>query len=337
MLIGEVSRRSGVSARMLRHYDKLGLVQPTGRTSGGYREYSPDDIQRIFHVESLRSLGLSLPQIQRALHDPAFTPSALVGDLIRQTQQRIERDSELLAQLRRVDSSAPTDWRDVLRIVQLLRALDSEHAAFRQQAALSDVTALPPGLLAKAMLAETDLNVAGALQWALARTGSDALPLIAPGLEAPEAAVRMRAVLAVSGFTGEDATALLKTVLRDADSAVRGRAALELATRGEPDATPTLVDMVAEGVRDVEAAEALGQLAHDRETTGQIVGSLVGRLGADPDPRVRLRLVQALAEIRGVEAVQALSELALDPDEPVARTADSILRALSEAGEQGVS
>lgn len=60
----------GVSTRMLRHYDSLGLVRPTGRTVGGYREYSAGDIRRIFHVESLRLLGLSLRQIGRALEDP---------------------------------------------------------------------------------------------------------------------------------------------------------------------------------------------------------------------------------------------------------------------------
>ncbi len=66
MLIGEVARRSGVSTRMLRHYESLGLVRPTGRTVGGYREYSAVDIRRIFQVESLRSLGMSLRQIARA-------------------------------------------------------------------------------------------------------------------------------------------------------------------------------------------------------------------------------------------------------------------------------
>ncbi|MGW3562241.1 MerR family DNA-binding transcriptional regulator, partial [Streptomyces sp. NPDC000963] len=59
MLIGDVARRSGVSARMLRHYETLGLVRPTGRTGSGYREYSDEDIRRIFHVESLRSLGVA--------------------------------------------------------------------------------------------------------------------------------------------------------------------------------------------------------------------------------------------------------------------------------------
>jgi len=96
LLIGDVARHSGVSTRMLRHYDALGLVRPSGRTAGGYREYSPEDIRTIFHVESLRSLGLSLKQVGRALRDPAFTPSALVGDLIRWAEDRLERDRELL-------------------------------------------------------------------------------------------------------------------------------------------------------------------------------------------------------------------------------------------------
>lgn len=66
MLIGEVAQRSGVSTRMLRHYDSLGLVRPTGRTTGGYREYSDADLERLVQVESLRSLGLSLRDVARA-------------------------------------------------------------------------------------------------------------------------------------------------------------------------------------------------------------------------------------------------------------------------------
>src|SRR5690606_32891548 len=80
VLIGDVARRSGVSARMLRHYESLGLVQPTGRTVAGYREYSSDDIRRIFHIESLRSLGLSLRDVGRALADPDFAPARLVDE-----------------------------------------------------------------------------------------------------------------------------------------------------------------------------------------------------------------------------------------------------------------
>ncbi len=128
MLIGEVARRSGVSARMLRHYDSLGLVRPTGRTGSGYREYSDEDIRRIFHIESLRSLGLSLREVGRALDDPGFTPATLVDDLIRQTRARIAAETELLTRLRRIGAAEPAGWEDVLQIVALLQALGSESA-----------------------------------------------------------------------------------------------------------------------------------------------------------------------------------------------------------------
>lgn len=133
MLIGEVSRQSGVSTRMLRHYDALGLVKPTGRTSGGYREYSADDIRRLFHVESLRTLGLSLNDAKRALDEPDFAPADLVGDLMRHTRARIAAEEELLTKLERVDAASPAEWDDVLRIVALLRAFESESAAHRNK------------------------------------------------------------------------------------------------------------------------------------------------------------------------------------------------------------
>ncbi|MFD2122348.1 MerR family transcriptional regulator, partial [Streptomyces cirratus] len=156
MLIGEVAQRSGVSARMLRHYESLGLVRPSGRTGSGYREYSREDIRRIFHIESLRSLGLSLREIGRALDDPGFAPSALVEDLIRQTRERIAAETELLTRLRRIDASDPAGWEEVLQVVALLQALGSQSADVRQRAALSSVDAVPVEALVEAVLGETD-------------------------------------------------------------------------------------------------------------------------------------------------------------------------------------
>lgn len=44
MLIGEVAERSGISSRMLRHYDRTGVVSPSGRTAGGYRYYTDEEL-----------------------------------------------------------------------------------------------------------------------------------------------------------------------------------------------------------------------------------------------------------------------------------------------------
>ncbi|NMH81424.1 HEAT repeat domain-containing protein [Pseudonocardia xinjiangensis] len=328
MLIGDVARRSGVSARMLRHYDALGLVRPTGRTDAGYREYSEEDIRRIFHIESLRSLGLSLREVGRALEDPGFTPSALVDDLIRRTRERIARETELLTRLRRIGAAEPAGWEDVLQIVALLQALGSQSAGKRQRAALSSVDEVPVPVeaLVEAALSETDPNVAGALSWALAQLGDGGLALLAEGLGSPVAEVRTRAVRSIAEIPDGAATALLQDALANPDVVVRRYAALALGARGGAEAVPTLVEMVVEGTNDVDAADALSALACRPESADQIASVLVDRLAhTTVEPPARRRLTQALADIPGITASRALADLSHDDDRVVALTAAYIL------------
>ncbi|MGX1135265.1 DNA-binding transcriptional MerR regulator [Streptomyces glaucescens] len=334
MLIGDVARRSGVSARMLRHYESLGLVRPTGRTRGGYREYSGDDIRRIFHVESLRSLGLSLREVRRALDDPGFRPSELVDDLIRQTRERIAAETGLLTRLRRIGAAEPADWEDVLQIVALLQALGSDSAGKRQRAALSSVEGVPVPVeaLVEAVLSESDPNVAGALRWALAQSGDGVPALLAQGLGSPAAEVRERAVQSIAEFPGGEATGLLRGALTDADIVVRRRAALALGARGVADAVPTLLDMIVEEANDVDAADALGALAADPVLADRIATGLIDRLAhVTGEASARRRLTQALADIPGSATTRALEELSQDEDRAVALTAAYLLE-LRKAG-----
>ncbi|KJY44188.1 HEAT repeat domain-containing protein [Streptomyces sp. A1547] len=328
MLIGDVARRSGVSARMLRHYDSLGLVRPTGRTVSGYREYSGEDIRRIFHVESLRSLGLSLRDVARALDDPGFRPSELVDDLIRQTQERIAVETALLTRLRRIGAAEPADWEDVLQTVALLHALGSESAGRRQRAALSSAEQVPVPVeaLVEAALSETDPNVAGALRWAVAQSGDGALELLAQGLTSPAAEVRERAVRSIAEIPDESAVALLEGALTSSDTTVRRHAALALGARGVADAVPTLIEMIVEGTNDVDAADALSALASSPESADRIATLLVERLPHGPDESAaRRRLAQAFADIPGTTASRALTDLSRDEDPAVALTAAYIL------------
>ncbi|GAA2094801.1 MerR family transcriptional regulator [Brevibacterium salitolerans] len=181
MRIGEVSALSGVSVRMLRHYDALGLVRPRARTSAGYREYSDGDLRRILHVEALRALGLSLGEVSSALEDPAFAPAATVEDLIRRTRERIAAEEELLRRLQGIAAAEPSGWEDVLGVVGLLRALQSPHPHDRQRVLLDAaaraesgpaLTAFSPAQLVEAFLAEDETNVAGTLRWALRQVES---------------------------------------------------------------------------------------------------------------------------------------------------------------------
>ncbi|WP_316519656.1 HEAT repeat domain-containing protein [Kitasatospora brasiliensis] len=333
MLIGDVARRSGVSARMLRHYESLGLVRPTGRTDSGYRQYAEEDIRRIFHVESLRSLGLSLRDVGRALDDPGFAPAALVDGLVRRTRERIAAETELLTRLSRIGAAEPAGWEEVLRIVALLQALESKSPGARQRAALSagEDAQVPVEALVEAVLGEPDPNVAGALRWALAQAGGEGPALLAKGLHAPTAEVRERAVRSLAELPGGEATALLREALTNPDPMVRRQAALELGTRGVADAVPTLIEMVVEDGsakgKDSEAADALSVLAADPALAERIASGLADCLAHETaGPSARRRLTQALADIPGATASRALEALARDEDRAVALTATYILK-----------
>ena len=61
--IGEAAQQSGVSAKMLRHYESLGLLGAVARTDSGYRLYSPADVHTLCFIKHCRDLGFSMAEI----------------------------------------------------------------------------------------------------------------------------------------------------------------------------------------------------------------------------------------------------------------------------------
>lgn len=90
--VGDVAEMIGVSIRTLHHYDRIGLLKPSGYSDGGHRLYAEDDLLRLQQILTLRYLGFTLRQIGELLERPDFD---LVASLRAQRQALRDRVTEL--------------------------------------------------------------------------------------------------------------------------------------------------------------------------------------------------------------------------------------------------
>lgn len=67
MKIGQVSESSGVSQRMIRHYEKIGLIAPASRRDSGYRDYDQRDVHTLQFIGRARDLGFPIEEIRHLL------------------------------------------------------------------------------------------------------------------------------------------------------------------------------------------------------------------------------------------------------------------------------
>lgn len=67
MQIGQAAAASGVTAKMIRHYEVIGLVPAADRRSSNYRDYSPQDVHRLGFIRRARDLGFSIEEIRDLL------------------------------------------------------------------------------------------------------------------------------------------------------------------------------------------------------------------------------------------------------------------------------
>lgn len=94
--IGELAKRSGLTVRALHHYDKIGLLCPTVRADNTYRLYDEGDVLRLYRIQALRRLQLSLEEIRLILDDDSVS----MDDIVRQQISLMEKQASEALTLR---------------------------------------------------------------------------------------------------------------------------------------------------------------------------------------------------------------------------------------------
>jgi MerR family copper efflux transcriptional regulator len=111
MNIGMTSAHSGVSAKMIRYYEEIGLIPKPPRRDSGYRDYGEVDVHRLRFVHRARELGFSIERIRdllRLWHDqkrPSREVKKVAEEHIADLEAQIARMHSLLATLKHLASS----------------------------------------------------------------------------------------------------------------------------------------------------------------------------------------------------------------------------------------
>jgi len=105
MNIGEAAKASGVSAKMIRHYESVGLFPEAVRTDAGYRQYTGREVNTLRFVRQARDLGFSIEQIRELLglwqnrRRPSRQVKALAQAHIQELEQKLDELKTMKATL----------------------------------------------------------------------------------------------------------------------------------------------------------------------------------------------------------------------------------------------
>lgn len=137
MNIGEAADAAGVSAKMIRHYEQIGLVPEAARTDSGYRQYTERDVSLLRFIRQSRRLGFSMEQI-----------ADLLG--LWSNDRRASREVKALAQAHL--DALEEKMREMAEMQQALKKLvsschgdDDPHCAILDELAVSSPEAPQPG------------------------------------------------------------------------------------------------------------------------------------------------------------------------------------------------
>lgn len=103
MKIGEAAEKVGVNPKTIRFYESIGVIPPAPRTTGGYRDYGQEDLERIAFIKSAQRFGLTLEDIAEVLDlkERGERPCEYVLDVVKQEISDLESRIKEMRRLRK--------------------------------------------------------------------------------------------------------------------------------------------------------------------------------------------------------------------------------------------
>ncbi len=112
MHIGEVAARTELSLRSLRHWEEVGLLRPSGRTDGGFRLYTEDDVDKILVIRRMKPLGFTLEAMGAVMDDLEVLRGSDADDASRAAARDRLRQVSVEAEERRTALARQLDMAD---------------------------------------------------------------------------------------------------------------------------------------------------------------------------------------------------------------------------------
>lgn len=117
MNIGEAAKISGINAKLIRHYESIGIIPKASRSDAGYRTYSEADVHILSFVKRARSLGFSMKEIKKLVSlwrnksRASFEVKSLALKHVEEMETKINELQEMVKTLRHLSKNCHGDHR----------------------------------------------------------------------------------------------------------------------------------------------------------------------------------------------------------------------------------
>lgn len=135
--VGELAKQTGLTVRMLHHYDKIGLFTPSKSSEKGHRIYTETDISRLQQIMSLKQLGFALEEIKRMMENPKLNPAEVIKVQLESVRESIQIQKQLCSRLERIyellNSQQEVESEQFLNLIEVINRSKDKYFTQDQQ------------------------------------------------------------------------------------------------------------------------------------------------------------------------------------------------------------